>query len=355
MENNTIETWYTMPGPYDDVVISTRVRLARNLADFPFIAKMSDDDKFRVNSLVYDAVADNPDVEVLDYKTFTQAARNILVEKNVLTDRDCTSVILDRNNSSSILVNETDHVKIAHFVPGLDCEKAMEVAYKMDEELQKKLQFAASYEFGYLTSHIKDCGTGMKISFRCFIPSIILEGRMAEIVDYIREKKFTLHSPYTNTECTGDFGNCIFDVITSSAAGGTELDQMAAIQSIGVFILQTERKIRQEFADNNPTIVLNFVKQAYAKLNYSLLLSYEEGVNIISAIKWGLLTGVVYGIEQNEVNALFLRTKDGHIKYLCDNYAFSFEEDVKKEEYLQIQRLRTIVIQQALEKLNFKD
>ena len=354
-KKNESESWYALSGPYDDVIISTRVRIARNLADFPFRAKMTEDDRQRVNTLVYDALSEDESFSYIDFKSVSQPGREILLDKCVIKNRECDAVVLNNNESTSVLVNENDHVRIANFVPGLDCEKVLENAYKIDEYLQKKLQFAASYEFGYLTSHIKDCGTGMKLSIRCFIPSIILAGRMPELVNHIRKSGYNLKPVYKNTDSSGDFANCIFDVVTSTAANGTELDQMAAVQAIGMYILKMERKIRKVFADNNPTIVLNFVKQAYAKGMYSLLLSYEEGVNIFSAIKWGLQTGVLSGVMESEINALYFRTKHGHLKYLCDNYKFTFEKEIKTDEELQIQRLRTIVIQQALENVKFKD
>lgn len=339
----------------DDVVISTRVRLARNLADFPFVAKMSLDDKNRVDSLVFDAISADNSFNHFPFANISDEARQLLMDKGVIKNNECTSVILDDKETVSILANSTDHVRIASFVYGLDCEKAMENVYRVDEYLQKKLQFAASFEFGYLTSHIKDCGTGMKISFRCFIPAIILAGKMQEIVEYIHKNHFSLIPVYKSDDESGDFANCIFDIETSVASVGTELDQMAALQAAGTYILTTERKFRKEFADNNPTIVLNFVKQAFAKGMYSMLLSYTEGVNVISGIKWGLQTNVLTGTEEKELNDLYFKTRQGHMKVLCDNVDFSFSDDIKDDEDLKIQRLRTVLIQQTLDKISFKD
>ena len=124
---------------------------------------------------------------------------------------------------------------------------------------------------------------------------------------------------------------------------------MAVIHSAVSVILKTERKIRKNFADNSPTMVLNFFKQSYARAMYSLLLSYEEAVSIISAVKWGLQLKLVKGISEHELNGLYYRVKDGHLKYLCDSFAFTFEDDVKESEALKIKRLRAIVIQQAFE------
>ena len=340
--------WFSMPGNFEDVAISTRARLTRNLADFPFPVKMNKDDRSRVQSLVYDAFSGAEDWRFIDLSQISEPGKQILRDKNIL-DEDCGAVVLNYGDeSSSCLVNGVDHIKLASFVSGLDCEKAMEKVYKTDEFLQEKLQFAASIDFGYLTSQVKDCGTGLKFSVRVFLPSIVLSGQFDTIVSLVHSKKMAI-KPVFKSEQLADFSNCLFDVCTTSSAEGTELDQMAGIQSIVSVILKKERKIRSNFADNNPTVVLNFFKQSYARAMYSLLLSYEEAVSIISAVKWGLQLKLIKGISETELNGLYYRVKDGHLKYLCDNFAFTFEEDVKASEPLQIKRLRTIVIQQAFE------
>lgn len=340
--------WFSMPGKYDDVVISTRARISRNLADFPFPSKMSADDKARVQSLVYDAFSGAENWRFIDMSQISEPGKQILQDKNIL-DEECGAAVINYGDeSSSCLVNGIDHIKVSSFVSGLDCEKAMEKVYKTDEFLQEKLQFAASIDFGYLTSQIKDCGTGLKFSVRVFLPSIVLSGQFESIVSLVHSKKMSI-KPVFKSEQLVDFSNCLFDITTTSCAEGTELDQMAGIHSIASVILKKERKIRSNFADNNPTVVLNFFKQSYARAMYSLLLSYEEAVSIISAVKWGLQLKLVKGITETELNGLYYRVKDGHLKYLCDNFAFTFEEDIKASSALQIKRLRTIVIQQAFE------
>ena len=347
-QDKSESVWFSQSGKYDDVVISTRARLSRNLADFLFPSKMSTDDKARVQSLVYDAFSTAENWRFIDMTQISEPGKQILRDKNIL-DEDCGAAVINyEDESTSCLVNGTDHIKLSAFVSGLDCEKAMKKVYKTDEFLQEKLQFAANIDFGYLTSQIKDCGTGLKFSVRVFIPSIVLSGQFESTVSLVRSKKLSIQ-PVFKSEQIADFSNCLFDISTTSSAEGTELDQMAGIHSIASVILKTERKIRAEFADNNPTVVLNFFKQSWARAMYSLLLSYEEAVSIISAVKWGLQLKLIKGITETELNGLYYRVKDGHLKYLCDNYAFTFEDDIKSSAALQIKRLRTIVIQQAFE------
>jgi len=355
-KTNIPNPWFSLNGPDNDVVISSRIRLCRNLADFLFPVKMSQDDEERVNSLVYDAFSFDESFHFINYKNIFSQGKQVLIDKNIIKpdeDFSCSAVILNTDDEFSALVNHIDHLRLNVFTSGFDTEKAMAKAYKIDEMLQSKIQFAASHEFGYLTSQIKDCGTGMKITVRIFIPSIILTGQFDSILILVRDKKLCI-SPVTQIKDKADFSNFIFDVYQGNSSEGTEIDQLANINALVTNILKTERKIRAEFADNNPTILLNFVKQAYAKAMYSLLLTYDDALDIISVMKFGLQNSIVGGISENELNALYYRTKHGHILFVNDNYTFSYEKDLKSDLSAQLQRLRAIVIQQAFDKITFK-
>ena len=146
--------WFAQSGPYDDVVLSTRVRLVRNLADFPFPSKMVTDDFNRINSLVYDAFQPDENFHFLDFAELSEPGKEILRDKNILKDKACSAVLLDyKDESLACLVNESDHLKLSAFIAGLDCEKAMEKIYKLDEELQKALETACAWDF---VSKMKD-------------------------------------------------------------------------------------------------------------------------------------------------------------------------------------------------------
>lgn len=342
--------WFSLPGPCDDIIISTKGRIVRNLADFPFIYTMKEEDHIRINSLIYDVFSQNEDFKYVGWKALSTVGKGILTDNNILTKRQCDGLILEKDETTSLLINESDHIKLFSYSSGLDCEKVMEKIYRIDELMQEKLQFAAGIEFGYLTSRIKDCGTGLKFTLRCFIPAIVLSGQMDSVVSMVQEKKFCL-KPLYKAGNTATLCNCIFDICSICSAEGTELDQMAAIQAIGMVIFKTERKIRKDFADNNNTVVLNFVKQAYARAMYSLLLSYEDSVDIVCALKWGVQSGQIEGISDCELNGLFYSLKDSHLKYLDDSYDFSYEKDVKNSRPLRVQRLRTIVLQDAFKNI----
>jgi len=341
-------TWFYEQGPQDDVIISSRARIIRNLADFKFPSKLNADENRRIISLAEDAFNYDENFQFVRFEELSKPGLQVLRDNTMIGNNDFKAVAMNNKDGIICLINELNHLKLINFDCGFDCEMVMKNVYKVDEALQKKLQFAASYEFGYLTSQIKDCGTGLKISLRIFIPSIILSGKFPDFSKKLADQKFILR-PVTKPGDKTDFANFFFDVYYGDCQEGTELDQLAQIQSLGTYIFKTERKIRQEFADNNPTVVLNFVKTNFAKAVNSLLLTYEEALNIIGVVKWGIETGVMTGITEAELNGLLYTTKFIHLQLVNDNYPFTFEDDIKGSQELVIQRLRSTVIQQTLE------
>ena len=173
-------SWFYEDGPENDVIISTRARIVRNLADFKFPSKMSEDDVRRVVSLAEDAFNYDENFQFVRASELSKTGLQVLRDNTMIGNNNFQAFAMNNKEAVICLVNELNHLKIINFDCGFDPEKVMKNVYKVDENLQKKLQFAASYEFGYLTSQIKDCGTGLRISIRIFIPSIVLSGRFPE-------------------------------------------------------------------------------------------------------------------------------------------------------------------------------
>ena len=349
-KNQRAVSWYSMSGKDDDVIISTRVRLARNLADFMFPSKMTADDAARIQSLIYDASAFNQNYSLIDLASISTASKRLLKDKNILSGRNCGAILLDGSREASFcLINESDHLKIVEYAAGFDCDGPVRSCYEKDELFQNKLQFAGSFQLGYLTSRLRDLGSGLKITVRIFIPATVLSGSLKTVTDFLNEKDCFLTPLFPSETKRADFSNFLFDLSSSNSFSGSELEQLAQIESAVMHLLKTERKISAEFADNNPTVVLNFFRQSFAKAMNSLLLSYDEAVDIISCVKWGLTTGLIKGISHAELDSMYFATKDGYLDYMCNSFPFEFEADIKSDVNLQLKRLRAAVIQQSFE------
>lgn len=358
--------WYACSGPESDVVISTRVRFARNLANFPFPEYFRGDDGYRVQSLIFDSFAqiqnndDSIRFHAVETASLDDSGRTILEERGVLDKMikqggkeylPETGVVMTLDGCCSTVINNVDHIKISYFQPGLSCRKCFDECLKIDTGLQNTLQFAASYEFGYLTARLLDAGSGMKISSRIHIPSAVRFGKLNQITDIARENGLSLNPAFPLLS-QGSVAGSIYVLETVSASNGSELDQLAVFESACRQIAETERKISREYADNKRTIIRNTVIRAYSIARFSLLVSLREAVDIISDIKTGLRMGFLTGIDDCMLSGLLYRIQPGHLAYLLESGNFSFEEDIRDDQRTKIDRIRGLILQEAFEKIS---
>ena len=350
------EPWFSYSGADCDVVVSTRVRLARNLANFLFPADDMEDEIDRVQTLIFDSFLklDNPDdFHMVSVGKLDAFGMKILSERGVL-DADVPSGIVMRNDGRvSCRVNSVDHVRIAAFEPGLNCAHALAECRAVDENLQRTLQFAASYEFGYLTAALQDAGSGMKIAIRAHLPSLSFAGEAESIFNQIREKGLSVSSVFGAGDDWGTSLGSYYDIATTSSINGSEFDQMASIESAGRYLVETERKFRSKCAENKPTAVHNLILRSFASAKFSVFLTLRETVAVVSAIKWGLDMGIVQGIADSELCALLYRVQNGHLEFLLKNGKFTFEEDIRGDMQKKIERLRALIVQESFENIRF--
>lgn len=379
------EPWYLRTGPEEDVVVSTRVRLARNLANFPFPDKFRGDDAQRVQAIVFDAFSrfqDAGDFQTAETAALAEQGRQILCERGILkapyfekgrgadggaegSDGPAgktaapppvagsggaaagTGIVMSAGGNSSCVVNGSDHVRIASFSAGLSCDSAFEECRRIDGQLQESLQFAASYDFGFLTSSFSDTGSGMKISLRVHIPATAFENRVGELASGLRERGLVMTPAFPAGGSGGKPRGAYYLVSTTSALNGGEVDQLAAVTAAGKHIAEAERKIRRSYADNKSTAVRNLVIRAFAVAKFGVLISLREAVDIISEIQFGLNVGIISGIDNHTLCGLIYRILPGHLAFLMSSGSFEFERDIEGNIPQKIDRLRAIVMQEA--------
>ena len=348
--------WYSCAGIDNDVVVSTRVRLARNLADFLFPSAAKKDEAERVQTLVFDSFShfENPDdYRVVNTETLDALGKKILEERGVLDGSGASGIVMKGDGRLSCRVNSTDHVRIASFEPGLNCAGAFDACRLCDDGMQKTLQFAASYEFCYLTSILSDAGSGMKVSIRVHLPSLVFSGEADAVLNGVRAKGLDVFSVYGSGDGYGASLGAYYDIATSSSLSGSEFDQTASVESAGKYLAEAERKFRRRCAENKPTQMRNLILRAFAEAKFSALLSLRQSVSIVSAVKWGLDSGILKGVDDKVLCGLLYRVQDGHLEFLLKNGSFAFEADIQNDVRLKIERLRALIVQETFEAVRF--
>lgn len=352
-------SWFLENGPENDVVIFTQILLFRNLDDFLFSSNLDVEDKDRINYLVYDALSDYKKLRMITTIDSNIFALNILKERFFPFCTIPTLIFLDSFAKNLVIVNSDEHIKIVSFAPGFNCDLVMKNAYEIDEILQNKLQFAASVEFGYLCEQIQYTGTAMKFSALLCLPATVLSGKIYEIKEFCKNKNFLFYEKFSFSEedskdkNQGEFKKFYFTIEPQSCFCGNEIDQAVEFNSIVQFITKNERKIRTEFVDNKRTVATDFVRRAWVKgLSFEFLMAAET-TEIIAIIKFGLECKILSGITHGELLTLLVLMQPTHVEYFLENRDFSFEEEIKKNKFLQENKIRAAIVQNFLKNLKF--
>ncbi len=357
MSNQTAsisDAWYNLNGPDNDVVLSTRIRLARNLVNFPFPQGFKNSDGERVQSLVFDAfskIDKNETYQSLLISDLDSLGQKILFERGVIEpdaiSQTSSGLILRGDGKLSCTVNCNDHIRLSSFVTGLDILSAHKLVNDVDKKIQTHLQIAGSNEFGYLTSAIKDAGTGMKISFLVHLPAISQSGMLDRILKEVMSEGYSVSGYYGSGMESGSSLGAFYKVSTETSFADDEETQKEKINNLVKKIIDFERKVRIEIADNKPTLVRDVVFKAIAIVKYSRFIELREGIDLISKIKFGKDLGLLTGLDDTLLFSLLYRIQNSHLSYVIKSSDLSYEKDVTTEE-LKIERLRSLILQEAL-------
>ncbi|MBO4404729.1 MAG: hypothetical protein J5780_05295 [Treponema sp.] len=354
------DAWYTAAGKDDDVVLSSKVSLVRNLANFPFPSRLSPSEDEHIQAIVLDSFnrMDNAaDFHTVKISSLDPNGFKIMCERGILCETDSRGALILRNDGRlSCTVNTGDHVVLSSFSSGSDMESVADFLSGIDSKLQESIQFAASCDFGYLNSSIFDSGSGMKLSFTFHLPCLTFSGKIPSLVRDVEADKLSLKGLFgaggaTVVSFSGGSGSSLgfyYTLETASSTGGSEMEQLLNIVSWAKRITDIERTERSDSAARMNAYMKNFIQRSTALSKASLFLSFREAVEIISAVKLGKDTGLLDGIENSALHALLYRIQDGHLGYVLKNGRFDFEKDVSSEAQ-RIQWLRSMTLRETFE------
>ena len=357
--------WYTETGAENDVILSSRIRLARNLANFPFPSRLRGNDGTRIQFIVTDVfnhLENADDFQAICVKDLDDLGRRILDERGILNEAAAAAgkagdqtVILRKDGKLACTVNIMDHLHLSSFASGLDFDRTVQEGRAIDALLQKQIQFAASYDYGFSTSSVMDAGSGMKLSIRVHLPSLSMLGRIRGAIQALSSSNVAFRASYgagSGSAVSGNGGSgtslgSYYDIYTVDSQTGSEYDQVASIVAAGKKIAELERLAREECGKTKESEVRNCLYRSIALARSSLFIPLREGIDIISGIKWGLDMKMASGIDDSELFALLFRIQEGHLEYVLKNGSFAFEADVEGNKIKKEERLRAIIFQEA--------
>lgn len=306
--------WYEKAGSCGDVVVSTRVRLARNLKQYPFPARASASQREAVERQVKDALLSGNSILSKEFRfvpleNTTQEEAVSLVERHIVSpefiaDRRGKAVLISADESISIMVNEEDHLRIQVLREGFSLKEAAETADRIDTLLSENLDFAFDPELGYLTQCPTNLGTGLRASVMLHLPGLTESGAMSRIASNLSKLGLTIRGTYG--EGSKSIG-ALYQLSNQITLGLSENEAIENLRAITVQLMEEERKARAQMSEE--IAWQDKIDRAAGVLKSARVLSSSEFMELLSYIRLGLSTGVLQGVTTQELNALMVNAQ----------------------------------------------
>ena len=340
--NNSISSWMVGNGEHSDIVMSTRVRLARNLNGYRFPLAFTEDEAHKIDQSVSATLVD-ADEELqkgftsIQIKDVSELSRQVLVEKHLISPKLANSpltgsVLLSEDESVSVMVNEEDHIRIQCLFPGLQIQEAYEQADKIDRLLEKELSYAFDEQFGYLTSCPTNTGTGLRASVMLHLPALTKTKQMNRIVTIISRLGMIVRGIYG--EGSEALGN-VYQVSNQTTLGKSEEDILADLRSIAEQIIQKEREARDALLKHSANTLEDRLYRSLGTLSYARIMTTEEAAKCLSDVRLGIDMGLIEDIDMTILNECMVFMQPGFLQRYAGTTLNASERDMFRAKLLR--------------------
>jgi protein arginine kinase len=341
---HTSGEWLRGTGPESDIVISTRVRLARNLAAFPFTNRSSAHQKAEIETLLRDRISKlelDPALNYVNVPALSILDRQFLVERQLIS-RELASaegprgVALVPQETVSLMVNEEDHLRLQVMRSGLTLDEAWQNIDKVDDLLEQRVNYAFSDEFGYLTACPTNVGTGMRASVMLHLPALVLTKQIEKVFRALQKINLAVRGLYgEGSRASGDF----YQISNQVTLGKAETAILGEIREVIPQIISYEREARKALVRDSRQALQDRVARAFGTLCSATMMTSEETMDLLSSVRLGINLGLLEDISIPVVNELFIHTQPAHLQKLMGSSLDGEERNSARARYLRT-RLR---------------
>jgi protein arginine kinase len=333
-------------GPNDRIVMSSRVRLARNLRDFAFPGWAKKPERVKILEAILPAVGALPEMadsfaEAMD--NLTALDKQVLVERHLISREHAaknvgSGLVLNREESFCVMINEEDHLRMQALRPGFQIREAWNAIDRLDSALEKKLNYAFDNELGYLTACPTNLGTGIRVSAMLHLPGLVLAEQINPIIQSVNKLGLAVRGLYG--EGTEALGN-IFQVSNQMTLGESETAIVERLEKVLSQIIEHEENARQTLLEKKKKVVFNHVGRAYGILANAHSISSKETMNLLSLLRLGIDIGSFPATERALVDELFLTTQPAHLQKQISDKLSAEERDLIRADMVR-ERLKDV-------------
>jgi protein arginine kinase len=332
--------WLLGSGEENDIVISCRVRLARNLVGYPFPIRATEQDRRLVQDSVRQAAeklfakddylfADIPVLSTLDREYLFERQ---LISRELVDSERTHAALIDRQERFCVMVNEEDHLRIHATGSGLDPRKIWETVHAIDDQFASKLDYVFHEKYGFLTSCVTNAGTGMRVSAMLHLPALLVTNEMDKVARSLKKANLTVRGLYgEGSKILGD----LFQISNRITLGKSEEELLAKMTELIPQIIAYEQQARDYLLNNRRDLILDRCSRALGVLKTARTIDNAETIHHLSSLRMGIHTGLLEGIDIATVNSLLLYIQPAHLQKIQGSQLSSADQDVVRATFIR--------------------
>ncbi|MFZ5816998.1 MAG: protein arginine kinase [Bacillota bacterium] len=330
--------WMESGGPHPEVVLSSRIRLARNLDNLPFPHRMTEADAERLIRAAEEGVRE---INLMGFPTRVELyrladtpalERQILVDKHLISPQQAKearhkAVAISGDESISIMVNEEDHLRVQVLAPGLQLQECWRVASMVDDALEAKIHYAFDDKLGYLTACPTNVGTGLRASVMMHLPGLVLTQQAGRLFHNLSQLGLVVRGLYgEGTEAAGH----IFQISNQNSLGKAEEEIVAHLEAIAQKVIEAEKQARQHLYREMRLQIEDRVARAYGTLANARIMTSEEAMRLLSDVRLGIDLGVLPKLDYQSLNELMVAMQPAYLQRMEGRELNPLDRDIRR-------------------------
>ncbi len=332
--------WLKGEGPESDIVVSSRLRLARNLEGFKFKGRMGEDEELLLEAHLREKVVDSTFGDNMCYLSLNELDeldQLLLVESHLISLEHFNGdgrrgVAYDQSGSVSIMINEEDHLRIQVLAPGLALREQLRRINAIDDALAEQVPYSFDTDFGFLTTCPTNVGTGLRVSVMLHLPALALSKHIQKVFNAVEKVNLAVRGFFgEGSQALGDF----YQISNQVTLGVSQEEALLELDKVLPKIIEYERNVRQVLLDDERKILEDKVFRALATLQNARSIPTEEAMVHLSFLRMGIFLQMVDDVSLDAVNKLFLIIQPGHLQSLIGSELLPEDRDVERASIIR--------------------
>jgi protein arginine kinase len=334
--------WYPSYSKDADIILTSRVRLARNIEGMPFPHMLSKESASKVVDTVYSILKDNEDkrlsgLKLIKLSDITPLERVSMIERHLISsdlvnNYENSAVIINDEENISVMLNEEDHIRLQVIYPGFKLKEAYELANIIDDAIEGKITYAFDSNLGYLTSCPTNVGTGLRVSVMLHLPALTYMRNMNSILNTVTQVGMTIRGMYgEGSNITGG----IYQISNQITLGLSEEEIINNLLAVTSKIVDQEKKMRNMILKKQKSEIDDDISRSLGLLKYAKILPCDECLNLISKVRMGIEMGLVDDIEAEKLNELIVNVQPATIQVIKNKEFDSKDMDIERAKIVR--------------------